>query len=176
MEGKGLDPDTQLMGNQKKTRLTKRMRGVIACGVVLILGGIAWAIYINNRPSKTINDQCSNRTVRSTVYKDINLVLQNKKPDELKIIIDQVQKIPSYEKDQNCLYPIVKYYLLIGDSRKSRELYDMYVKAYISDESYLKIFGPNLENPVTLKPQVEVLERQRSAAEKNSFYGPEVAP
>ena len=160
-------------------RVKKNIHKVLIIIFVLLIIGIAYFFIVVKAPKKTATvkqstDQCTNAEIQSTKLKNIKTILENSKPEELKKIVDSILLIPNYQNDQNCLYPIVKYYLLIGDSGKAREYFTLYEKAYLSTERYFKVYGPALEDPAFLKQKVEFSEKLKVEAEKNSFYGPEV--
>ena len=130
---------------QEKRKSFGSKKALIFFSILAIFLGVAGAgfwYFISRNSNKTSqsivgNDQCTNDSVKSTTLKSIKIIIDNNKPEELKKIVDEIMNITDYQKDQNCLYPIVKYYLLIGDSGKAREYFNLYKKVYISNEKYI---------------------------------------
>lgn len=182
MEDQGPDPSIQ---NVKKRRFglpqwlrpsMPHKRTVIAASLLILAGtGAAYYFYVYKPTKKVANDQCSTQKVQDGILRDAAVFISGQKIDDLGKMVKKVQQIPGYENDQNCLYPIVKYYTMIGDSKKSRDYYDKFLKVYDAKKGIAPIFGPNAGKSNELKDQVESREKQRSEAEKNSFYGPEVS-
>ena len=168
---------------EEKRKSFALKKALIFFTIPLILLGITvaslWYFKSSNSNNSTQlvvdNNQCTNDSIRSTKLKNIKIIIENNKPEELKKIVDEITSISGYQNDQNCLYPIVKYYLLIGDSGKAREYFNLYNKVYTSSEKYFILYGPGLEDPIFLKNQVEFSEKLKKEAEKNAFYGPEVS-
>ena len=122
-------------------RTKKNSQSLLAIIFILLIGTASFLFFLKNL-KKTPNlqqsyDQCTNDGIRSSKFKDIQTVIANNQPNEFKKIVDDIVSIPNYKNDQNCLYPIVKYYLLIGNSAKARENFALYEKVYVSNEKYL---------------------------------------
>lgn len=153
-----------------------RKRVVIAFLVILLgAAGVAYYYFVYKESKKEVNNQCSTQAVQDTILRDAGVIIPDKKIDELGKMVKKIQQIPDYEKDHNCLYPIVKYYAMIGEAGKSRDYYNKFLKVYDAKKGMAPIFGRNAGKSGELKTEVEAREKQKSEAEKNSFYGPEVS-
>jgi hypothetical protein len=107
-------------------------------------------------------------------------VLEKAKPNfdpknvaKLEPQIHEIEKIPGYDEDPNCLYVSLTYYINISDAAKSREVYDKLTKVYVPSEGYETVIVDVAKKPDVLKPNVEFLEQETARYEN---IGPDGAP
>ncbi len=51
-------------------------------------------------------------------------VLNKESGDELKNIVEEIQKKEGYTADPNCMYPVAKYYINVGDEKNAQQSID----------------------------------------------------
>lgn len=182
MEEQGSDPGIQIVkkrrfGLPKWLRPKAPRRRTVIFFVLLILAGssAAYYYYVYKPTKKVANDQCSTQKFQDTTLRNAGVIIQDKKVIELEKMVKAIQQVPGFENDQNCLYPIVKFYIMTGNATKAREYYEKFLKVYDSKKRIATVFGPNAGRQNELKNEVELQEKYKSQVEKNMFFGPEVS-
>ena len=161
--------------SNKPRKVKKVFAGLIVLLIILLaVGGVI--LYIRSKkntsvvPAVKITNQCTNDAIQSTKLKNIKTIIATKNPDELKAKVDEIMTISGYQNDQNCLYPIAVYYLLIGDSGKARQYFIEFKNTYVSYDKSLKIYGSEFETPDYLKFKVESAEQLKKNNESIDYY------
>jgi hypothetical protein len=157
------------------SKFSKRQKITAAALAVVILGAIAGAaLYITrDKPAPPIapGPKCT--------YRMLEAAKPNFDPTkvmDLEKQVKEIEAIPGYDADTNCLYVALTYYINLSDPKKSRELYDKLEKTYNPLEGYETIIVDVAQKPEQLKPIVEFLEQQAEMIQQNGFYGPKAEP
>lgn len=85
-------------------------------------------------------------------------------------IIEEITSAEGYANDPNCLYPLVVYYVFIGDPEASRQYYEQLSETYSEDAiSDMFVYRISLDSMKFYVEHLEDVERQ--AAENTIFLG-----
>ena len=153
----------------KRLSLTKNAVILLAAGL-LIIGAAATYLYIKDRrESDTVVDNavCSSAAAGS-VLKDASNALDPKKVNELAAVAERIQKLPNYQKDQNCLYVVVYYYVNAYRYPEARSNLDQLEKIYDPSKNFLvadKSIDMLREDVKTMELQVEQVKNNVTTVE-----------
>lgn len=138
MDGQKLN-NTQISVTKNRLRNFKRPHlsrvGMIVVLLVLLLalGGTYLIIANNNNRSKeSLKTRCRPDSDAS-ITKDAAIILDASKNGSLRDLGKAIEPIladPEHEKDPNCMYPIVRYYLSISDAEKSKTAFVKFEQVY----------------------------------------------
>jgi len=148
------------------TKSPKRITGII---VLVIIGLLAGGIYtlVTLRKAPEISGLCK-RQASSPIYKDAVRYLDAGRTTKLKDVVNKIKNQEQYDKDPNCLYPVVSYYLFMHDADNARKNYDLLEKAYNSKKGFSKDYGPAVASLSSLKQRTENTEKQNADLDKNN--------
>lgn len=136
----------------------KRFKPAVAALVaVVLLASLALIFARDDEPQVAVKEgpKCS-----YAVLEKSKPLLDPKKISELHAVVDEIEAIPGYDQDANCLYVTLTYYINTSDAVKSREVYDKLANVYDPQEGYETIIVDTAQKPEELKPTVEFLEEQ----------------
>ena len=73
----------------------------------------------------------------------------------------KIQKIKNYQQDANCLYPVVTYYIDIGDPTNARIYLTDLEKAFDRKKSFSPYLGSKLKDITTIEGDVAFLQNHQ---------------
>lgn len=155
-------------------RISKKYVVLIIAIFVVLLGLIGLLIQ-KNRQSKqedTGNVKAQNVCATDSQKETLRVAVTNLSPakyNELKNSVDKIMNTPDFEKDPNCLYPVVTYYTNIGDLASAKRylttLESVHGSSYKFDETF-----PSNVTLETIKQQVTQLEEVQNINKSNAIY------
>lgn len=89
-------------------------------------------------------------------------LLANPNQRDLLDLAQEIEKIPNYSSDVNCMYIVTQGYISISDAEKSQESYDKLIKVYNTEVGYSSDFGLAVVQPDGLKQNIAFLQQQQS--------------
>ena len=125
--------------------------------VILIIGIVGLgAKYLKGQYDST--HMCNGRE-NSPIYVEAANNLTQTKYQELEKTIQKIKKQDSYQKDPNCLYPIVGYYVIVGEVSNAKTAYSELEKVYNADRKFVKVYGPTVTTVNDVKAQIDTLDK-----------------
>lgn len=147
-----------------KGLLTKRRLLVI--GAIILVFAIASAVtYLYQQ--QAVSAICDGSETNAT-YKSASNYLNPTATQNLGTIVKTIEASRGYEKDPNCMYIALTYYLNISDAEKARQRYDKFAAVYDQKEGLVKVLSSRNVSAERLKSDVELLETTETQAQKNS--------
>lgn len=147
--------------HNKQTRLI-----LIGMFLVLVLAG-GYALFSRHAElAKTPGTACTNNP--NGVLKEAAKFLEPSKSADLKKTINKIQTIKGYEKDPNCLNPIVTYYINVSDYQNAKFYMDMLEKRYATNSSFSNQLGSGVKNIATLRSDIAFLKKVVESKQKNN--------
>jgi hypothetical protein len=162
----------------KRRRLTPALRlkltGLVGIGVGLLIVVILITFLISRHvgdsdtTSSTMSHsaQCG-QSGSNSLLKEAAGNLSPAQSASLAPIVQKIMKVPDYKNDPNCLYPVVVYYINMGDATNGRTYLDAYKSAYSMSATYKSYFGNATIAPADLESSVALLEQQAKDASDN---------
>lgn len=160
-EIKGIDTQKPKRRPMNKKKVVIAVVAVIAV-LVLAIGGF---LYWRNQQPKTEVSLCQAQIDRASK------LIKEPKDRELLDLTEQIEKIPNYTTDVNCMYIVTQGYISISDAEKSQESYDKLVKVYKADVGYNSNFGDQVTRPEALKQIIDFLKTQSTPSPAGAFFG-----
>lgn len=165
-----MEPVSQTPEQPKKRRFPRLRfsRRLFVLILILIIAVVGYFVYVAYKESKkqpvVVNDQCSNvrnAKLLTQVYKKLQ------KPDKqkLKPEVATIKKIPEYQKDATCLYPIITYQIARGDVDGASKTLTTLKSVYNPKVGYSPYYGTDTKSPDELSPIVEVMVKQQKLNE-----------
>lgn len=161
--------DVRSMKPKMTTFLCKKkvMLGLAIPGVVVGLCALAVVyFYTSAKHSNTISDACTTEATLP-ILKEAGTSLDPSGYIMLGETISKIKKIPKFERDPNCLYPIVIYYINTSDYINSRLYLSKMEKVYNTNNR----LNPALGDTKTLKSlesTVDYLKKDLERLSNNS--------
>lgn len=143
---------SKLKGVVSKKRVVVAITVLIAAALI-----VALATYFATRNSDQANDITPETVCSDDIIKRANEQINNSTLNELTATADEVKKIAKYDRDDNCLYIVVRYGLMIGDSRTARDSYEQLKRVF---DGYSPLFTSQIQ-PDELEPLVEYAEKRQ---------------
>ncbi|HTE22434.1 MAG TPA: hypothetical protein VK674_05340 [Candidatus Limnocylindria bacterium] len=143
---------------------------VIALVVIVALGSFA-AYMGRDKKAPVVAPEGPKCTYR--MLEKARLSLDASKVAKLEPAVGEIEQIPGYDQDPNCLFVVLTYYINISDAAKARELLNKLEKVYTPSEGYETVIVEQAKTPKELRPMVKFLEEE-AARYKN--IGPDGAP
>ncbi|GEM_PF-6443954 len=138
---------------------TKWLIFVVFAGLVLVATGA----FIISRFSKNEPGQ---KMVESNCSGDIAIAAaraMQASPAEqaaaLAGVVERIKKVPQYDQDPNCLYPIMKQHLLKGEYTQAKELHSQFNKVY--EKGFSGHFGATKKSVSAELTSTDVLSKTR---------------
>ncbi|MGH9857603.1 MAG: hypothetical protein ACRD4B_07155 [Acidobacteriota bacterium] len=153
-------------------KLSQKQKVAVVASAVVVLGALAGlALYLTrDKPAPPVapGPKCTYRMLEAAKPN-----FDAKKVAELEPQVKEIEAIPGYDQDANCLYVALTYYINISDAAKARELFGKLEKAYNPQEGYETVIVDAARTPKELVPTVEFLEKE---AVRYQNIGPDGAP
>lgn len=162
---------------KKFLHLRKPKRWLLGVLIAIVVAAVIFGTieYFYNRSKNTVaNNQCSTKA-EQPLLQQAGSELYSVKVSKLGQTINKIQKIPNYQNDQNCLYPIVVYYINTGDSQNANKYLQELKKVYDSKKGFSTYFAPvksisDLQNIIKL--QNEAVKNASKNAKTFTVYHP----
>lgn len=148
-----------------KRRLTKKTWFIIAILMLAILAlGIGFAPTITKKyKSMSKVSVCSDATLGEAAG-----VMGRDKVFELKPIAEKIQNTKDYDRDPNCLYVVLGYYINSYDPDNAKKHLTMLKKVHDPNIGYKAPLGSKVKDIATLESEIEFITI-KSAEIKNSI-------
>lgn len=153
-----------------------RFRRLLKPGIISIIAlCFVAAAYLSGRWAynqffeQTSDDALTNKTVCSEelLSKAANQ-LKEDNLEELTSTVQEVEALPDYQKDPNCLGVVTTYYVKSGDAVKARAHYDQLVPLYELVGSYSPTLAGQILLPENMRSAIEFLEKQTQELQNNN--------
>lgn len=163
-------------------RLGKFVKKHLELTFLVLLVALCIGAVIIIRTQKKINatlkasNVCSTKTNEELLIRSAKSI-EGKDLKSQKSVVEEIKKINGYEYDQNCLYPLIKYYLATGDADNSVDYFNKLTKIYKLTTIYAPYsdkFGSKADKPELLRNYVESLQKQKAELIEAAKYDVEV--
>lgn len=160
-------------------RPLQRRRKILLGGLALVLIGVlacvVTVIVINHRKKPVAgkvvaNYSCSTK-LQTNLKQAAGLIDFNLSPDktaQLQKIVDKIKKTDKYTLDPNCLYPMVFYYIKIGDPANAQTNLDLLKRVYNPPKDYSAAIGYPVYSVKVLESDIKFLQDQSTNWHNNS--------
>jgi hypothetical protein len=158
-------PKETLVGvgdSQKKLPRSKLLLiAAIVLGVVLLGVGV-WS-YLKYREAKSIvcGDKLSQQAAASLTPSNYQV---------LKVIVDRIAKLPNYEKDPNCLYPIIQYDVYVKNEKDAQDKLAKLQKVYNPKKGFNDAYDPWVKDLKQVEERVAEIKKFNEQVNKNKIY------
>ncbi len=152
-----------IVGRDKNNLFLRHKKKIIALLTIIIAVSISLLL---------LRRQHQPPVKQSICYKQIPKARQLLEKPKGRALLDlglQIEKIPGYKTDVDCLYIITQGYISISDDIKSRESYKLLVGVYDEKVGYDKQFGGAVTRPDQLDNTIKFFE-QRSKGKPEGSY------
>lgn len=147
----------------KRVRSHRRFKpAAIAFVVVVVLASLV-VYFFGRKESPAVVDDGPKCTYRMLEAAKPNLSPKN--VVKLEKQVREIEAIPGYDTDVNCLYVSLTYYINTSDAGKARELYDKLAAVYDTLEGYETVISDVALPLERLKSEVKFLEEQEDNIE-----------
>jgi hypothetical protein len=161
-----------VVGHRKRRPLP---RWLIPTVLVLVVFVVAALIYQHHREDvkKAQTARLDARTIctvtdSAALLKEASAHLSPLAYTQLQPIVQQIQKLKTYQQDPNCLYVVTTYYLDIGDVQHASQSFNELKQAYNPSQGYSKYLGDIPMGVSALQSQLTFVEQNAKLASKNS--------
>lgn len=89
---------------------------------------------------------------------------------QLKKVVDKIMQLPNYEKDPNCLYPVVVYYVNFHDETNAEMYYKKLAVVYDEKQGFSDHFGKYYAKLKDLQERLSGLQQFNAQRESNAMY------
>jgi hypothetical protein len=144
----------QLADNKKY----RKIAGLTVAGLV-VLSALALYFGRNNKQPVAIPEgpKCG--------YQMLQKAKPNLDPKKVNVAklepqVQEIEQIPGYDQDPNCLFVALTYYIHISNAEKAKELFGKLERTYDPAEGYETVIVDVAQSPKELKPTVEFLQEQ----------------
>lgn len=145
--------------------------------IFLILGLWSWYAFTHRPSKKTSQSVAKNICGTPANLPVLESAAANLDPAnvaQLQPFAMQIQNIPFYQTDPNCLYPIVTYYINLGDAKNARANLTQLTLVYNADTGYSSHLGLDAKKPEQLDVIVKGLEDIEKSSQNNGYgVGPD---
>lgn len=119
--------------NIRAPKLPKlKPRLLIIAGLVSLISIGAYFGYQKFDQARVQKGACGGKTT-SPLYAEAAKVLSPETQEQLGVVVKKIESYPNYNKEVNCLIPVVLYYSYIGDAEKARLNFNFLEPLYTSD-------------------------------------------
>lgn len=161
----------QLKARAKKITTHRRFKpAVIALVAIVVLSSLA--VYFGREDEQPVADTGPKCTYQMLEAAKPNIKSTKINTEKLEPQVAEIEQIPGYDTDPNCLYVTTTYYISISDAQKARENYDKLAVVYDKSEGFETVISDVTLSPEELKGSVEFLENQKSEVEQNALGVP----
>lgn len=159
VETGGLSNSSDKAAAKKVTGFRIPNKKALAIGLGLIAIVIAGIIAVTT--SREVKPAVTTRGCSSSLNRQAATVLAPERLEQLDPIVDKIVKIPGYEKDANCLYIVLAFYINSSNASNSQRYLSKLERVYNPKVGY----DPALEaaqakTPAELQPTVDFLQQQ----------------
>jgi hypothetical protein len=114
--------------------------------------------------------QC-NRSGSSVLYDEASKALDTGSIADMKAITEKIQKEKNYQKDANCLYPLVAYYVFMQDADNATVYYVKLTEVYDEKDKFAAVYGKQgIKNLNDVKSSVDALQKKRENSNGNTKF------
>ncbi len=131
--------------------------------VLLVSGGIA----LRNKYNQT--HQCNGKQ-DSPIYSEAAANLTQTRYRELEKTIEKIKRQAGYTGDANCLYPIVTYYVMVGNIDGATATFADLEKAYKKDKGFVNVYAPRVTKIEDVKAQIDAMYKVKEQFDRNRTY------
>lgn len=163
----------------KKLSLPKfsKKQKLIGTGILLLVLALAFAFWPKANspgpeaapPSFAVGDPCSTNTEDSLLRRTVN-VLDPSHPErlpKLEDLVSEIKQTPNFERDPNCLYPIVFFHTTRTDIAEAREYHAQLEKLLDEGSELHALYNTDRK---TIKKQVEFLKNYEEQANDSTLF------
>ncbi len=152
----------------KKLSLVKKLIIVAILLIIVVFSFYGYSLFVGKKIAE--NTKPIAMSVCSKDEKLITEVAKARDTNDIKYLAklsEQIQAIPNYNSDPNCIYALLQYSLAVGDSKKSRQQYNEYAKLYTVSSDKYRQTGNNLPGE-DLSERVKIIEESYNMQIQNA--------
>lgn len=155
-------------------RLPKLSKKILVIGLAC-LGGLVFIVLtvaltrsvLNNKDDSVQRMAVCTTKASNNIAVEASRFLPPSQYKQLKVVNDKIQKLPNYEKDPNCLFPIVQYYVYTNDEKNAKLYYNKLVLVYDSKTGFDKYYTAYAKNLDDVKKSIDNVVAYNQQAQKN---------
>lgn len=154
--------------NKLKKLLLNKISLIIAVVIVISVSITIYLTVFNNKTSsKTIADVC---TLPANIHllKSFQNYVNNSLNNTHQSLINSIMSLPNYNRDPNCLYPIVYYYINIGDANNASSYLEQLKDVYRPTVGYNPVLGQAISIN-TMQADISNMQKSSSEAQKSGL-------
>lgn len=150
-----------------KSKLFNSKRSKFLLVITIFVISIALSLFINEKYfGFAETDLCRGKST-SPIYKEAAKVLNPTASTKLRSVVTKIEKMKNYDKDPNCLYPIVVYYMNISDSKAARPHFNKLESLTGSDKYLSSDYSVISYSNSEIKTNLDQLDKIFEQASKN---------
>lgn len=135
-----------------RLRYKRRIKLALILLAVLLVALIVYFLF--NQSRLNARPVCSDQQLEQA-----STVLDRSKVEELKPIAESIQQLERFDRDPNCLYVVVSYYIYMEDPSNARTFFEKLKKAYIPDQGFSSKLGDRTKTLEDLELEVGFVEK-----------------
>ena len=137
--------------------LRKRKFWLYSLVLIIIVSGIIFYFVWHSRQSSTVA-VCTTRSNSIILQQAGEAIIASNVAGQQQAV-EKIQKLPNYQKDPNCLYVVVNYYISKGDTQNSSQYFAKLQSVYNPKQGFSKIFVIP-KSIATLQSNITVMKLQ----------------
>ena len=151
---------------KKSLRFGVRIFAYTILGVVLVIG---FLLFMKNRESQIAKNICNGRD-NNVFYQETSKFLYPQSYKALEPIVSKILKTHNYDKDVNCTYTVLYYYISIGDVKNAQVYFSKLQNVYSSKTGFTKSYRSKVSSLEDLKKQMDALSHASDQVKKNEIF------
>jgi predicted negative regulator of RcsB-dependent stress response len=156
--------------NRRNFKLSVGKKKLVKFSVltVLILGLIVGGGFLANYQYYK-NRKCNSKA-DNPLYKEAASVMTQTKYRELEQVVNKIKKQHNYLSDADCIYPVVEYYVIVGDIPKANEAFGQLERVYNKQKGLSKVYAATASTIDDVKAQLKQLDSVNEQFNKKRQY------
>lgn len=130
---------------------------IIAALLVIVGGAVLLGLWKHHHDYQVAHSPVN--ICSQEILKEAGGYLDISQTDKLKPVIDKIKNLKDYQKDPNCLNPIVTYYFYTNNYNDAQSNLDLLVARYDSKKGFSSDLGPKARSLDGLKADVAGLKQ-----------------
>lgn len=146
------------------------LTSIIGAIILIIIAGLVVFFINRNNTKTTATDACSSKSTQYILKEASPLLSPTVEVTKLQSLVSKIQQISNYQKDPNCLYPIVLYYINTSNAKESSFYLNEFLNAYGPGHGFSPLLGPVYPTS-TLKADVAAIQQNAKNGQEDSAFG-----
>lgn len=159
------------LGFKRMLNTTKKKRPYIKyILLIVVLGLVGVGIQaVRDREARISKNICNGRD-NNAFYTSVAPKLYSRRYRELSADVVKVKLTKDYQKDANCLYVLVYYYVSVSDAVNAKDNYSKLEKVYNSKKGFAKPLASRAGSLEDVKKEVAKVDQSREQFDKNKVF------